>query len=54
LAEDVLTLLGAVFLDLLFGEPPGPLHPVVWMGHWLDFIPEVHKILNPWLISALR
>jgi len=36
LAEDVLTLLGAVFLDLLFGEPPGPLHPVVWMGHWLN------------------
>jgi len=36
LAEPLLTLLGAVLLDLLFGEPPGPLHPVVWMGHWLN------------------
>ena len=36
MAEPLLTLLGAVLLDLLFGEPPGPLHPVVWMGHWLN------------------
>ncbi len=34
--EATLTLLGAVALDLLFGEPQGVFHPVVWMGRWLD------------------
>ena len=23
----------ALVLDALFGEPPGALHPTVWMGH---------------------
>lgn len=36
MAETVLTLLGAVLLDVALGEPRGFLHPVVWMGRWLE------------------
>lgn len=36
MGETVLTLLGAVALDLALGEPRGPLHPVAWMGRWLE------------------
>lgn len=36
MAETVLTLLGAIVLDIGWGEPRAPLHPVVWMGRWLD------------------
>ncbi|MBC7227565.1 MAG: cobalamin biosynthesis protein CobD [Thermoflexales bacterium] len=28
--------MGAAVLDLAFGEPRGFLHPVSWMGRWLD------------------
>lgn len=31
----VTTILLAVILDLLFGDPPNRYHPVVAMGHWL-------------------
>lgn len=38
-SADAAVLAGAVLcalaLDRLFGEPPAPLHPVVWMGHYL-------------------
>ena len=30
-------LLLAVCIDLLWGEPPAVVHPVVWMGHYLEF-----------------
>lgn len=30
------TLLGAVALDVIAGEPQGLLHPVAWMGWYLD------------------
>jgi adenosylcobinamide-phosphate synthase len=30
--ETLLVLGGALLWDRLFGEPPGPMHPVVWMG----------------------
>ncbi|MCX7680436.1 MAG: adenosylcobinamide-phosphate synthase CbiB [Anaerolineae bacterium] len=36
MAEAVLTLLGAILLDLALGEPRGSFHPVTWMGRWLD------------------
>ncbi|MCS7179083.1 MAG: adenosylcobinamide-phosphate synthase CbiB [Anaerolineae bacterium] len=36
MTETALTLLGAVVLDLALGEPRGSLHPVAWMGCWLD------------------
>lgn len=31
-------LLLAVLLDILFGEPPAFIHPVVWMGKLVDFL----------------
>jgi adenosylcobinamide-phosphate synthase len=34
----VATLLLALALDLLFGEPPGFAHPVVWMGRWAGWL----------------
>jgi adenosylcobinamide-phosphate synthase len=30
--EVFIILAGALALDLILGEPPLPLHPVVWMG----------------------
>lgn len=36
MVERVLTLLGAIGLDLALGEPRGSFHPVSWMGWWLD------------------
>jgi adenosylcobinamide-phosphate synthase len=32
--EAALVLLGAIAFDLLLGEPPARLHPVVWMGRF--------------------
>ncbi len=41
-SADAAVLAGAVLfalaLDRLFGEPPAPLHPVVWMGHYLGAV----------------
>ncbi|GAC1542832.1 MAG: adenosylcobinamide-phosphate synthase CbiB [Myxococcales bacterium] len=34
-AHAVTVLAGALAMDALFGEPPVPLHPVVWMGRLL-------------------
>lgn len=30
--------LGAILLDLVMGEPPNALHPVVWIGKVIDFL----------------
>lgn len=30
----VITLQGALALDLALDEPSNALHPVVWMGRW--------------------
>jgi len=35
--ERVIILLGALVLDVLFGEPPSVVHPVVWMGRYLGW-----------------
>jgi adenosylcobinamide-phosphate synthase len=32
-----LTLLLALFIDLTLGDPPNRFHPVVLMGHWLQY-----------------
>ena len=32
----------AVLLDLLFGEPPSKLHPVVWMGKLAGFLDKMY------------
>jgi adenosylcobinamide-phosphate synthase len=31
----LLILSGAIILDLLTGEPPNAIHPVVWMGAYI-------------------
>jgi len=40
-------LLLAIFLDLLFGETPAFMHPVVWMGNFINFFasraPKRHR-----------
>ncbi|MBI4202285.1 MAG: cobalamin biosynthesis protein CobD [Chloroflexi bacterium] len=38
---DGLALLLAVALDLLFPEPPAPVHPVVWMGKVISLLERV-------------
>ena len=38
--ELVLVLILAVLLDLIFGEPPAALHPVVWIGKLIGFLKE--------------
>ncbi|MEP7200175.1 MAG: cobalamin biosynthesis protein, partial [Chloroflexota bacterium] len=35
LTTHALILISALALDLLFGEPPNRVHPVVWMGRWI-------------------
>lgn len=27
----------AIVMDLLLGEPPAAIHPVVWMGRWIHW-----------------
>ena len=56
-------LLLAVYIDLLWGEPPAVVHPVVWMGHYLEFwgkwttrLPPVGAFLAgaaAWCVGAL-
>jgi adenosylcobinamide-phosphate synthase len=35
--ERIIILLGALALDVLLGEPPTALHPVVWMGRYIGW-----------------
>ena len=56
-------LLLAVCIDLLWGEPPAVVHPVVWMGHYLEFWGKCTTGLQPagaflagaatWCVGAL-
>jgi adenosylcobinamide-phosphate synthase len=56
-------LLLAVCIDLLWGEPPAMVHPVVWMGHYLEFWGKFITLLPPvgaflagaaaWCVGAL-
>ncbi|MDL2261023.1 cobalamin biosynthesis protein [Methanimicrococcus sp. OttesenSCG-928-J09] len=47
--ELILILLLAVFIDLIFGEPPAAVHPVVWIGKLIGFLkskaPQNHRKL---------
>lgn len=36
--ENILILILAIAIDLVFGEPPSVLHPVVWMGKFTSLI----------------
>ncbi len=49
-------LLLALFLDLLCGEPPAFMHPVVWMGNLINFFvsraPKQHRKLYGLFMAA--
>ncbi len=49
-------LLLALFLDLLFSEPPAFMHPVVWMGSIINFFirraPQQHRKLYGLFMAA--
>jgi len=36
--DSLLILLVALAIDLALGEPPRPIHPVVWMGKVASFL----------------
>ena len=42
-----MTILLALLIDLLFGEPPARLHPVVWMGSYLGWVGRRLPALTP-------
>lgn len=46
LIDCLIMLFLAVFVDLLFGEPPDRLHPTVWMGKVISFFKEKIKNRN--------
>ncbi len=50
MTDEASVLLGALAVDLVFGEPPGAVHPVVWMGKLQTA--AVQKALPPWNVSA--
>ena len=35
MADSIIILIVAITIDLLLGEPPNALHPVVWLGRWI-------------------
>jgi adenosylcobinamide-phosphate synthase len=43
----MLILFLALFLDLIFGEPPEKLHPTVWIGKTIEFLKPRFKGSNP-------
>ncbi len=44
----ILILLIALAIDLAFGEPPRPIHPVVWMGKIISFLEKGSISRRPW------
>jgi adenosylcobinamide-phosphate synthase len=48
-----MSILIALCLDWLFGEPPVRLHPVVWMGHYLKFAERGRAVGKPRLAGGL-
>jgi len=44
-----LILLLALVIDLILGEPPAVIHPVVWMGKVIAFLTKPKNILSPGL-----
>ena len=38
--ELIIILILAVLIDLIFGEPPAAIHPVVWIGKLIGFLKE--------------
>ncbi len=51
--DRVTTLLIAVVLDLIFGEPPEKIHPTVWFGKIVGFFDEKYGRRSCWLDFAV-
>lgn len=51
--SEILVLLVAVLLDLVYGEPPGRIHPVVWMGRLAGFLEDHAPASHRRLYGAL-
>jgi adenosylcobinamide-phosphate synthase len=47
--EGLLVLLVAIAFDTVLGEPPTPLHPVVWMGNLVNFWKRLAPAKNRFL-----
>lgn len=45
---NLLALILALFLDLIFGEPPERLHPTVWMGRVVTSLKPLFKSTSMW------
>jgi adenosylcobinamide-phosphate synthase len=37
MTDSVLVLVVAIVMDVVLGEPPNAVHPVVWMGRWIGW-----------------
>ncbi len=37
----LLIIIIAIIIDVIFGEPPAKIHPVVWMGNLIDFFKDL-------------
>jgi len=46
----------AILSDIIFGEPPAFMHPVIWMGNLINFfvrlVPKRHKLLYGLFMAA--
>jgi adenosylcobinamide-phosphate synthase len=47
--EAIYILIGALVIDLMLGEPPLTLHPVVWMGKFTGLWDKSVLKLKPWV-----
>lgn len=45
--ENIIVLLLALVIDLALGEPPRPVHPVVWMGKVISFLEKGNRLQSP-------
>jgi adenosylcobinamide-phosphate synthase len=52
--ETLLILAGALLWDRLFGEPPAPMHPVVWMGRVITWCEARMRRQAPPLTQLLQ
>lgn len=52
LTDPALILLCALAWDLLLGEPPAWLHPVVWMGRWVEASERLAPRASPLVVFA--
>ena len=45
--EIFLVLISAVLIDVMFGEPPNKIHPIVMVGRIINFFTKIVKKIIP-------